>query len=96
MMFFGLIFAILITISFFIFFTCTLPGFMHITKLHKVKGIPLICLALGTLFLINLIYKFLLIPFAIILYTKKEKCSKCKCGKNCKCKKNCDCNKNKQ
>ena len=79
--------SLLIILSILIFLTCTLPGFLHITGIQKHKKIPMICVGLGAIFGISLIFNFMY----KILYVE-SKCSNPKC--HCKHKKgsNCDCN----
>lgn len=75
-----------VIVGVFVFFSCTLPGFLHVTKLQKIKGIPTICVGLGALFAVSLVLNGL---NQLINGSKcnnpRCRCSNCKCGPNCKC-----------
>ena len=78
------LYALVMVASVFVFFSCTLPGFLHVTGIHKTEKIPVICVGLGVLFGIHLLFQF--------FFGCKNpgcKCKNCSCGKNCG--KNCKC-----
>ena len=51
------LFALVILSSVIIFITCTIPGFLHVTGIHKTKNISFICIGLGVIFGINLLIR---------------------------------------
>ena len=48
--------GLIVILSIVIFVSCTMPGFLHLTGLLKNKNLPVICLILGALFGIGLLF----------------------------------------
>jgi len=83
------LFTLIVVISIVIFFSCTLPGFLHVTGIHKTKNIQMICVGLGTIFGIHLLFQFI---FGIHSFGYSHKI--CQCGRNCQCGIKCQCGRN--
>ena len=54
---------VLVGLAVVIFFGCTLPGFMHVTGLHKNNKVGIICLGLGVLLVIQLLSALMMSAF---------------------------------
>lgn len=80
-----LLFSMIIIASVLVFLTCTLPGFLHVTGIHKSKKtLPVICIGLGVLFGIQLLLQFIGCGRGRC-GNPRCKCRNCKCGFNCQC-----------
>lgn len=77
------LYALVIIASVFVFLTCTLPGFLHITNIHKSKNIPIVCIGLGAIFGIELLFHFFHGPRRCM--NPRCKCTRCNCGPHCRC-----------
>lgn len=78
------LYALAIIASVFVFLTCTLPGFLHVTGIHKTKNIPIICVGLGVLFGVQLLFHFIHGPGRRCI-NPRCRCKNCICGHRCRC-----------
>lgn len=54
----SVLYLLISVVLIYIIVTCTIPGFLHITGIKRAENINIVCLVLGGLLLLNVIYAF--------------------------------------